>query len=68
MFLIFGSDPIAIRLAEWIGERSVARIIGLAEQLVPMNDVEIVALPTEMELHEMPFLRSLLRQFCYWRR
>ena len=54
MFLIFGSDPIAIRLAEWIGERSVARIIGLAEQLVPMNDVEIVALPTEMELHEMP--------------
>lgn len=54
MFLIFGSDPIAIRLAEWIGERSVARIIGLADQLVPMNDVEIVALPTEMELHEMP--------------
>ena len=54
MFLIFGSDPIAIRLAEWIGERSDARIIGLAEQLVPMNDVEIVALPTEMELHEMP--------------
>lgn len=54
MFLIFGSDPIAIRLAEWIGERSAARIIGLAEQLVPMNDVEIVALPTEMELHEMP--------------
>ena len=54
MFLIFGSDPIAIRLAEWIGERSVARIIGLAEQLVPMNDVEIVALPTEMEHHEMP--------------
>ena len=54
MFLIFGSDPIAVRLAEWIGERSIARIIGLAEQLVPMNDVEIVALPTEMELHEMP--------------
>ena len=54
MFLIFGSDPIAIRLAEWIGERSIARIIGLAEQLVPMKDVEIVALPTEMELHEMP--------------
>ena len=54
MFLIFGSDPIAVRLAEWIGERSTARIIGLAEQLVPMNDVEIVALPTEMELHEMP--------------
>lgn len=54
MFVIFGSDPIAIRLAEWIGERSSVRIIGLAEQLVPMKDVEIVALPTEMELHEMP--------------
>ena len=54
LFLIFGSDPIAIRLAEWIGERSDARIIGLAEQLVPMKGVEIVALPTEMELHEMP--------------
>ena len=54
MFLIFGSDPIAIRLAEWIGERSVARIIGLAEQLVPLKHVEIVALPTEMELDEMP--------------
>ena len=54
MFLIFGSDSHAIRLAEWIGARSRVRIIGLAEQLVPMNDVEIVALPTEMELHEMP--------------
>ena len=54
MFLIFGSDPIAIRLAEWIGARSRVRIIGLADQLVAMKDVEIVALPTEMELHEMP--------------
>lgn len=54
MFLIFGSDTLAVRLAEWIGQRSVARIIGLAENLVPMEDVEIVALPTEMELHEMP--------------
>ena len=54
MFLIFGSESLAIRLAEWIGARSRVRIIGLAEQLVPMNDVEIVALPTEMELHEMP--------------
>ena len=54
MFLIFGSESLAIRLAEWIGARSRVRIIGLAEQLVPMNQVEIVALPTEMELHEMP--------------
>jgi len=54
LFLIFGSDTLAIRLAEWIGQRSIVRIIGLAEQLVPMEDVEIVALPTEMELHEMP--------------
>ena len=54
MFLIFGSDSLAIRLAESIGARSRVRIIGLAEQLVTMNDVEIVALPTEMELHEMP--------------
>ena len=50
----FGSDSLAIRLAEWIGARSRVRIIGLAEQLVPMKDVEIVTLPTEMELHEMP--------------
>ena len=54
MFLIFGCDPIAIRLAQWIGERSRARIVGLAEQLIPMENVEIVALPTEMELDEMP--------------
>jgi len=54
MFLIFGSDQIAIRLAQWIGERSRARIVGLAEQLIPMENVEIVALPTEMELDEMP--------------
>ena len=65
MFLIFGSDPIAVRLCKWIGERSTARIIGLAEQLVPMNDVEIVALPTEMELHEMPLPKLLLQQFCF---
>jgi nanoRNase/pAp phosphatase (c-di-AMP/oligoRNAs hydrolase) len=54
MFLIFGSDPLAIRLAEWIGARSRVRIIGLADQMVGMPDAEIVALPTEMELHEMP--------------
>ncbi len=54
MFLIFGSDPIAIRLAEWIGARSRVRIIGLAEQMAGMPGAEIVALPTEMELHEMP--------------
>ena len=54
MFLIFGSDPLAIRLAEWIGARSRVRIIGLADQIVGMPDAEIVALPTEMELHEMP--------------
>ena len=54
LFLIFGSDPIAIRLAEWIGARSRVRIIGLAEQMVGMAGAEIVALPTEMELHEMP--------------
>ena len=54
LFLIFGSDPLAIRLAEWIGARSRVRIVGLAEHLVAMQDVEIVALPTEMELHEMP--------------
>ena len=54
MFLIFGSDSLAIRLAEWIGARSRVRIIGLAEQIVGMEDAEIVALPTEMELHEMP--------------
>jgi nanoRNase/pAp phosphatase (c-di-AMP/oligoRNAs hydrolase) len=54
LFLIFGSDPLAIRLAEWIGARSRVRIIGLADQMVGMPDAEIVALPTEMELHEMP--------------
>ena len=54
MFLIFGSDNLSIRLADWIGARSRVRIIGLAEDLVPMENVEIVALPTEMELHEMP--------------
>ena len=54
LFLIFGSDPIAIRLAEWIGARSRVRIIGLAEQMAGMPGAEIVALPTEMELHEMP--------------
>jgi len=54
LFLIFGSDPIAIRLAEWIGARSRVRIIGLAEQMAGIPGAEIVALPTEMELHEMP--------------
>ena len=54
MFLIFGSDTIAIRLAEWIGARSRVRIIGLAEQMAGIPGAEIVALPTEMELHEMP--------------
>ena len=54
LFLIFGSDTIAIRLAEWIGARSRVRIIGLAEQMAGIPGAEIVALPTEMELHEMP--------------
>ena len=54
MFLIFGSDNIAIQLAKWIGTTSRVRLIGLAEQLVGIPNVEIVTLPTEMELNEMP--------------
>ena len=54
MFLIFGSDNIACRLAEWIGSTSRVRLIGLANQLTGIANVEIVTLPTEMELHEMP--------------
>ncbi len=54
MFLIFGSDNIAIQLAKWIGTTSRVRLIGLAEQLIGIPNVEIVTLPTEMELNEMP--------------
>ena len=54
MFIIFGSDKVAIELAKWIGETSRVRLIGLAGELVGIPNVEIVTLPTEMELHEMP--------------
>jgi len=54
MFVIFGSDDVAIELAEWIGTTSRVRLIGLADQLKGIPSVEIVTLPTEMELNEMP--------------
>lgn len=54
MFLIFGCDPLANRLAEWIGTRSRVRIIGLVDNIVPIEECEMVALPTEMNLEEMP--------------
>lgn len=54
MFVIFGSDDVAIELAEWIGTTSRVRLIGLADQLKGIPNVEIVTLPTEMELNEMP--------------
>ena len=54
MFLIFGCDHLAIRLAQWISVRSRVRIVGLAEHMVGLENVEMVALPTEMNLDEMP--------------
>ena len=54
MFLIIGSDPLAMRLAKWISSRARVRIIGLAEHLTALEDAEIVILPTEMNLDEMP--------------
>lgn len=54
MFLIFGCNPLANRLAEWIGTRSRVRIIGLADNMTAIEECEMVALPTEMNLDEMP--------------
>jgi nanoRNase/pAp phosphatase (c-di-AMP/oligoRNAs hydrolase) len=54
MFLIFGCDHLAIRLAQWISARSRVRIIGLADHMIGVEGVEMVALPTEMNLDEMP--------------
>ena len=54
MFLIFGSDTLATRIARWLGKRHRVRMIGLAESIQSIDEVEIVALPTEMDLAEMP--------------
>ena len=41
MFLIFGSDPLAVRLAEWIGERDVAANRPVGGLIVENRDTEL---------------------------
>lgn len=43
-----------MRLAEWISVRARVRIIGLADHISALENAEIVTLPTEMNLDEMP--------------
>jgi len=57
MFLVFGSNPLAVRLSRWCAQRQRCVLIGLAETLPdtePIEQCDIIALPEPMMLSSLP--------------
>ena len=59
MFLVFGSNPLALRLSRWCAQRQRCVLIGLAASLPetePIDQCDIVALPGPTAWFHQPFL------------
>ena len=57
MFLVFGSNPLAVRLSRWCAQRQRCILVGLASTLPetePIEQCEIIALPSAMPLSSLP--------------
>jgi hypothetical protein len=57
MFLVFGSNPLAVRLSQWCAQRQRCVLVGLASTLPetdPIEQCEVIALPEPMPLASLP--------------
>ena len=68
MFLIFGSSGLGLRLAKWCSKRHRCTLIGLADSLPigePLDDCEIIALPSPVELKSIPQINHFPTAILY---
>lgn len=68
MFLIFGSNNLAVRLSKWCAKRHRCVLVGLAQTLPieePLEDCEIIALPSPIELSSIPQIEHIPTAILY---
>ena len=68
MFLIFGSNHLAVRLSKWCAKRHRCVLVGLAQTLPieePLEDCEIIALPSPIELSSIPQIEHIPTAILY---
>ena len=68
MFLVFGSNQLAVRLSKWCAKRHKCVLIGLASSLSieePLDECEIIALPSPVELSSIPLIEHIPTAILY---
>ena len=68
MFLVFGSNQLAVRLSKWCAKRHKCVLIGLASSLPieePLDECEIIALPSPVELSSIPLIDHIPTAILY---
>lgn len=68
MFLVFGSNQLAVRLSKWCAKRHKCVLIGLASSLPieePLDECEIIALPSPVELSSIPLIEHIPTAILY---
>ena len=68
MFLVFGSNHLAVRLSKWCAKRHKCVLVGLASSLPieePLDDCEIIALPSPVELSSIPLIEHIPTAILY---
>ena len=68
MFLVFGSNHLAVRLSKWCAKRHKCVLVGLASGLPieePLDDCEIIALPSPVELSSIPLIEHIPTAILY---
>ena len=68
MFLVFGSNQLAVRLSKWCAKRHKCVLVGLASTLPveePLDGCEIIALPAPMELSSITMIEHIPTAILY---
>jgi nanoRNase/pAp phosphatase (c-di-AMP/oligoRNAs hydrolase) len=68
MFLVFGSNHLAVRLSKWCAKRHRCVLVGLASTLPieePLDGCEIIALPSPMELSSITMIEHIPTAILY---
>ena len=68
MFLVFGSNHLAVRLSKWCANRHRCVLVGLASTLPveePLEGCEIIALPSPLKLDSIPLIGHIPTAILY---
>ena len=68
MFLVFGSNHLAVRLSKWCAKRHKCVLVGLASSLPieeSLDNCDIIALPSPVELSSIPLIEHIPTAILY---